>query len=166
MINKIVKLFLFTIFTYFLLYFSVSASSKITLTSNIKGVSNNINNTFNYKIKPVHNTNAVGEPKEAKIVFSNSFPINNVVTEETVIDFSSVVFPNLGVYEYIVTEVDSEDSTTFPKSDQKFKIIVEVSLDENDNRIKKVFPQAVDLSDNHKTEFSLFFRLLFQFQDI
>lgn len=149
---KTVKLIILSMLTIFFSSTMTFAKENIVLTTSIDNVSNNITNTFKYKIEPIEYTGAENEPKEITASFYSVKPNNHNVTIKNYIDFSNTLFPNLGVYEYYVSEISSDDSITFPTSNQKYKIIVEVSLDKDNNKIKKVFSQAIDLDNNEKTD--------------
>ena len=155
MAKKILNyIFFITVFC-FLSCTSVAADSeKITLVANIDGVSNKISNTFEYKIQPVGdlaNSNTENL-KNVKVSFNNATPNNKSVSSSYDIDFSNVNYTHLGVYEYVITETNSSDKQTFPVSTEKYKIFVEVTVNERDEIKKRVHPQVFDLNADEKTD--------------
>ena len=133
--------------------FAVENNEKITLTSTINNVSNNISNTFTYQIEPVFGNpkGGLNETKTIEVKFDNVTPnANNQVSTNYEIDFSNIEFSEIGVYKYIVSEIDSSDKKTFPISNNKYEIYVQTTPD-GEKIVKRVHNQALDINANEKS---------------
>jgi len=143
-------IFLLTKFTY-----ATESNEKITLTTTVQNVSNDISNTFTYKIEPsIENQNdGITSPITFDVNFNQVTPNEKkeaIVNSE--FDFSQIKFTQTGIYKYVITQIASSDKDTFPVSNQKYEIDVQVILDETNRTIVKyISSQAIDLSTNEKT---------------
>lgn len=132
---------------------SNDTNKEVTITRNIKNVSNPVTNTFTYAIIEVSKpTGAIvsGMPDSTKVVFSSKEPDSstNIVTQTGTIDLSSVTFDKLGDYKFKITETDSSNETNFSVDNLVYYFNVEVrnEVDNNNmptgNLIVKLVPQA------------------------
>lgn len=132
-----------------------AAEEKITLISVVSNVSNNVSNTFTYKIEPeeTNENDGLKEPKIIEVKFDDVVPnSNNEAIVAYDIDFSDINYGSFGTYKYIVTEEESEDSEDFPVSDEKYEIYVQIMDDGNGKTLKIVYGQALDLEANEKSD--------------
>ena len=129
-------------------------NEKITLTSTIKNITNSANNVYTYKIEPAESNikDGLTETKYFKVNFENiEADSSNSVTAHYDIDFSNIEFKQYGLYEYIITEVESSNPEVYPISNAQYKIYVQV-VNEDDKTIKKVAMQATNLQNDEKTK--------------
>lgn len=97
-----------------------SATTKtLTITRDVKNVTNKVTNTFTYTIANVSKpaTATIGSmPTTLDVTFTNVVPAasTKIATATATLDFSSVTFDELGDYQFTVTETASTDATRYP----------------------------------------------------
>ena len=108
-----------------------SENKTLTITREVRNVTNPVTNTFSYTVTADQNNPAAvtGLPaaKATTVVFTNTNPdANHVATATGTLDLSNVTFTKLGDYKFIVTETASTDSTTYPLDDSEYYVYVSV----------------------------------------
>ncbi len=148
--KKIIKTMSIIIFAFSMLFISkpmIAATNAeitntndphaLTITRNVKDVTNPVTNTFGYTITADTNNpgTVTGYPTTASIAFNAVEPnsTSHIATQTTPLDFSGATFSELGDYKFVVREVSSTDSTTYPASTDYYTVLVSVrnELDAN-----------------------------------
>lgn len=109
---------------------------SLTITRNVKDVTNNVTNVFGYTItadsgNPLGATN---EPTTATVTFNNVAPdsITHKATQTSVVDFTGATYTKVGDYKYILQETSSTDTTTYPVMPTEYEMYVSVRYAVND----------------------------------
>ena len=129
------------------------ASTSLKITNKITNIKNSIDSTITYQIKP-HTDNPQGVENDLNsytIDFTDAEVIDNTITKEDEIDFSTVNYTIPGTYKYgIIQESSSDKSIVLEK--KRYQIYVMVTK-EADNSIKvDVQPLVFDFKDLEKKE--------------
>ena len=129
------------------------AATSLKITNKITNIRNSIDSTITYQIKP-HTDNPQGVENDLTsytIDFTDVEVIDNTITKEDEIDFSTVHYTIPGTYRYgIIQESSSDKSIVLEK--KRYQIYVMVTKEE-DNSIKvDVQPLVFDFKDLEKKE--------------
>ena len=112
---------------------TLANSDSITITRNVKDVSNPVVNTFGYTITPATTNPAsvTGVPTSLTIAFDGSEAISasHVATKTASLSFDGAVFTEPGDYAFILTETASTDTSTYPISTDPYTLYVSVRYD-------------------------------------
>lgn len=146
-------IFLLIICMYIIIPKDTYASTSLKITNKITNIRNSINSTITYQIKP-HTDNPQGVENDLNsytIDFTDTEVIDNTITKEDEIDFSTVHYTIPGTYRYgIIQESSSDKSIVLEK--KRYQIYVMVTKEE-DNSIKvDVQPLVFDFKDLEKKE--------------
>lgn len=152
--KKIYSLFfIIAILLSFIFIFNVNAASSVTVTSDenskytvtreVNKVTNNVTNTFNYKIEAAANNPAAvtGAPTDLAINFNNATPDENrTVTSSVTLDFAGTTFTKVGDYKFKITEISSTDNESYPFLNESWEINVSVRFkDDGTNKMIYTF---------------------------
>ena len=108
-----------------------------TITREVNDVTNPVTNTFTYTITAANtNPGTVTLPATSPtVVFNNVSPVSGTATATGTIDLSTVVFDEVGDYEFIVTETGSTNSTAYPLDAKEYHLFVSVRYNVDANNV-------------------------------
>ena len=115
-----------------------------TITREVRGVANNVNNTFTYQVQAGDNNPGIVttdgttpfDYTNVNIVFSSVAPVSGVATQTGTIDLSTLQFNEVGDYEFIVEEVESQYDSLYPLDDSNnYSVYVSVRYEVDGNNV-------------------------------
>lgn len=109
----------------------LSEPKSLIITRNVKNVTNPVTNTFSYTVTADESNpenGATGIPTSLQIIFNNIAPdaITHIATQTGVLDFTNATFSKVGDYKFLVEETSSTDSLTYPVSNDKYYVYIQV----------------------------------------
>ena len=115
-----------------------TANHEFTISRSINGVTNNVSNTYTYKVeaKSSNLPGVTGIPTGATIEFDDETPSSNKVTKTAKLDFLGAKFTKNGDYEYIVSEFSSSDQANYP-IDTEHKYTIQISVRNSPSNINE-----------------------------
>lgn len=125
-------LFLITIISFNNIVFADTSIDVHKYVNNVR----DITNTFYYDIiESNDNPETIsGIDSNFEIVFDENTPISNdTAYNHYTIDFSNATFSKVGVYKFKVVERESENEKVYPKDNNTYTILVNVTYDVDDN---------------------------------
>ena len=116
---------------------TITGTNKLTITRDVKKVTNPVTNTFSYHIEAdAGNPAAVtGLPADFNLVMNAVAPTGTTATGTVNLDMSSVKFTELGDYSFTVTEKSSSNETEYPKDTQSYTVLVSVRNEVDANNV-------------------------------
>ncbi len=130
------KILLFVV-SMFLLCVSVNAETYIDIVKSVSFV-DRVSNTFTYEIKQnTNNPQILNDLVDSfTIEFNDNTPISNMTaTNSYLLDFSNVNFTEVGTYEFEISETNSSNEFVYPKDNNKYRIVVNVTKEVDSNNV-------------------------------
>ena len=108
---------------------------------------------YTYEITPStqNNPGASNEPDSLLVSLAGVAPTGGVIKVSTPLSFAATNYANTGIYRYRVQEVATTNQT-YPVSDKVYEIYVQVTRNANDEIVKQVYAQALDVATDVKGE--------------